>query len=148
MALIVLPAMAAGCRQSQQVLHDGYYTAQSAQYCAEGWKDYLTIYVNDGVIATAEFNAVNSSGLLRSWDQDYMSKIYDRYHVNPNLFPRLYINYLLSVQDPDQIQPAKHGRKTHEIFVLLARQAIESSRLGNLSVAEVHLPQTRFPDDI
>jgi major membrane immunogen (membrane-anchored lipoprotein) len=143
-----LAALAAGCEDQSGAMRDGYYTAEVEDYDADGWKEFLTIYVNDGSIATAEFNAVNKSGMLRTWDQDYVRQIHLRYHVNPNLFPRLYANYLVSVQDPARIQPLARGRRTHGIFIKLAQAAIEGSRTGRQGVMTIPRPKTDHPEDI
>jgi major membrane immunogen (membrane-anchored lipoprotein) len=151
-ALPILAALAlflaAGCDDQSGALKDGYYTAEVADYGAEGWREYLTIYVNDGAISTAEFNAANRSGLLRSWDQDYIHQSYLKYRVNPNLFPRLYASYLVTVQDPGRVQPVSRGRRTHEVFVRLAEAAIGASLDGDASVRSIQRPPTAHPDDI
>jgi major membrane immunogen (membrane-anchored lipoprotein) len=148
LTLLAIIIALAGCQERTNVLVDGYYTAQVAGFGPDGWKEYLTVYVNDGTIATAEFNAFNASGLLRSWDQDYISDIYLKYGVNPNHFPRLYANTLVSVQDPSRIQAVTGGRNTHAILVALAVEVINSSRTGNTAVIEINRPEVIYPDDI
>jgi major membrane immunogen (membrane-anchored lipoprotein) len=151
-ALVALMAaagiLAAGCDDTGPGLKDGYYSARVDESDADGWREFLTIFVNDGTIATAEFNASNRGGMLRSWDQDHVRGVYLRHKVNPNLFPRLYCGYLVSVQDPARVQPVGGGRRSHEIFVALAEAAIKASRLGLTAVADVRRPVTAFPEDI
>jgi major membrane immunogen (membrane-anchored lipoprotein) len=131
-----------------QVLKDGYYTAQLDNFDKDGWREYLTIFVNDGAVATAELNAVNETGMLRSWNQDYVRDIYLKHRINPNHFARLYCGRLVSFQRPQNVLPAFPARKTHEIFIRLAEAALSSSRAGNLEVVEIPRPRTQFPDDI
>ena len=145
---VVVALAAARFDESAHGLNDGYYTAQIKEYDEEGWREYLTIFVNYGAVATAEFNAVNSSGMLRSWDQEYIRKGFLKHKVNPNQFSRLYTGRLVSFQNPGGVLPAYPGRKSHDIFIRLAEAALASSRLGRLEVAEVDRPETRFPDDI
>jgi major membrane immunogen (membrane-anchored lipoprotein) len=114
----------------------------------DGWKDYITIYVNNGVISTAEYNAFNQTGLLRSWDTDYLKSITTKDSFNPNHYPRQYCSFLVAVQNPDRVQTIEGGRKTHEIFVVLAKAAIEISRRGKNEIAQVDLPETSYPDEI
>ena len=77
-----------------------------------------------------------------------MAKIYTSYHVNPNLFPRLYASYLVSVQDPARIQPLARGRRTHEVFIKLAQAAIAGSRAGTQGVMTIPRPESAHPEDI
>jgi major membrane immunogen (membrane-anchored lipoprotein) len=138
-----------GCKSNTDLLNDGYYTAEASDFSQDGWKDYLTIYVNNGFIITAEFNAFNETGLLRSWDTDYLKSIYKPGFQSPNHYPRQYCSYLVAVQDPDRVQTIDGGRKTHEIFVTLAKAALEYSRQGKNSIAAVKLPENpAFPDEI
>ena len=127
---------------------DGYYTAQLSSYDDEGWREYLTIFVNDGKIATAELNATNQSGMLRSWDQEFIHQSHIKYNITPNHFSRLYCGRLVSFQDPAGVLPSLPGRRTHEIFIKLAEAALRASRAGRLEVVEIERPETNFPDDI
>jgi major membrane immunogen (membrane-anchored lipoprotein) len=107
---------------------------------ADGWKDYLTIFINNGLITTAEFNAINENGLLRSWDMDYLSRIHIKGQLNPNHYPRQYCSFLINLQDPGKVRPLEGGRRSHEIFVLLSKAAISYSRLGVNDIALVEIP--------
>jgi major membrane immunogen (membrane-anchored lipoprotein) len=128
------------CQQKTDQLHDGYFTAETKEYDTDGWKEFLTIYVNNGVIATVEFNAYNSSGLLRSWDMDYISAQHKLTGQNPNYFPRFYSSYLIALQDPSRIQAISGGKHVHDIFIALAEAAIEQSRKGDFKTIGVPLP--------
>jgi major membrane immunogen (membrane-anchored lipoprotein) len=121
----------------------------ASEFNKDGWKDYLTVYVKNGTIITAEYNAFNQTGLLRSWDTDYLKSIYKPGLQSPNHYPRQYCSFLVAVQDPDRIQTIDGGRKTHEIFVLLAKSALDYSRQGKNEIAEVTLPEEfAFSDEI
>ncbi|MDR2387805.1 MAG: FMN-binding protein [Deltaproteobacteria bacterium] len=138
-----------GCKSNTNVLKDGYFTAMSSDFNKDGWKDYLTIYVNNGQITTAEYNAFNETGLLRSWDTDYLKSLYKPGFQSPNHYPRQYCSYLVALQDPSRVQTIDGGRKTHQIFVILAQAALDHSRLGANTIAEVELPETfAYPNDI
>ncbi|MDR0355626.1 MAG: FMN-binding protein [Deltaproteobacteria bacterium] len=140
--------VASGCNPQTNELKDGYYTAASMDFNEHGWKEYLTICVNNGHITTAEFNAYNEDGLLRSWDMDYLSLIHGKIQFNPNHYPRQYCSFLVSVQNPDKIQIIEGGRRSHEIFVILARAAIDFSRQGKNDIALIKLPPSAYPDDM
>ncbi|MDR1308844.1 MAG: FMN-binding protein [Deltaproteobacteria bacterium] len=137
-----------GCHSQTDVLGDGFFTAMADGFDDDGWKDFLTIYVNNGSITTAEFNAFNEAGLLRSWDTDYMRTVHRKGGLNPNYYPRKYCSFLVAVQDPSRILPIEGGAKSHEIFLALAKAAIDYSRQRKNEIAEVRLPENGFPDDV
>jgi major membrane immunogen (membrane-anchored lipoprotein) len=147
-SLSCLTLVTPGCESQEGALKDGYYTAAASDFNADGWKDYLTIYVKNGSIVTAEYNAYNATGLLRSWDTDYLKSIRKPGSQSPNHYPRQYCSFLVAVQNPSRVQTIDGGRKTHEIFVALAKAALDYSRLGKNAIAEVSLPETSYPDDI
>jgi major membrane immunogen (membrane-anchored lipoprotein) len=138
----------ASCQIQSSKLYDGYYTAMSADYNEDGWKEYITIYVKSGVIRTIEYNAQNSSGLLRSWDMDYIGIRHQRTGTSPNHYARLYASSLITLQDPDRIQPIIGGRKTHAIFITLAKAAIEQSRKSDVRIVTAPQPAAKYDMDI
>jgi major membrane immunogen (membrane-anchored lipoprotein) len=153
MALLALACLcflfSFGCKSNTNALKDGYFTAMSSEFNKDGWKDYLTIYVNNGLITTAEYNAFNETGLLRSWDTDYLKSLYKPGFQSPNHYPRQYCSYLVALQNPARVQTIDGGRKTHEIFVTLAQAALNHSRQGLNTIAEVKLPEVfAYPNDI
>ena len=70
---VVAAVLLCGCgkRRELTVMQDGTYTAQMTEY-SHGWKEYVTITVNNGEIVTTEYNAENLSGFIKSWDNAYM----------------------------------------------------------------------------
>ncbi|MDL2226432.1 hypothetical protein LJB86_02110 [Deltaproteobacteria bacterium OttesenSCG-928-M10] len=44
-----------GCSSGGPGLRDGYYTAEAAEFDQLGWKEFLTIYVNNNIIVTAGY---------------------------------------------------------------------------------------------
>lgn len=61
-----LCACLAGCG-----FKDGVYTARLADFDSLGYQDYLTVTVADGVITSAEFDALSPEGGKKSEDQTY-----------------------------------------------------------------------------
>ncbi|MDR1165111.1 MAG: FMN-binding protein [Deltaproteobacteria bacterium] len=137
-----------GCAEPVNRLHDGYFTAEAQNYDEEGWKNYLTIYVNNGQITIVEFDAANVSGFRRSWDMDYALEWNSRQGTRPGKYHLSYQNSLLTLQDPAKIQPLPGGRNMHLIFTKLATSAIERAQKGDKSVAFIQLPDKPYPDDI
>jgi major membrane immunogen (membrane-anchored lipoprotein) len=150
MAFMAFMALAAagGCTESQSGLKDGYYSSEAADFDSEGWKDYLTIYVNNGQITIVEFDARNLSGLRRSWDMDRQLAWNSAHGVRPSNYLLSYQEALLTNQDPRKIQPLPGGRNMYEVFTSLAEAAIAQARAGEERVAFVRLPERRHPDEL
>lgn len=147
----VLPGLfllLSGCSEEKNTLTDGYFTAESFYYNEDGWKDYLTIYVNNGHITIVEFDATNRSGFRRSWDMDYMVDWYANHDIRPGKYPLSYQNSLLTLQDPNKVQALPGGRNMHQVFTILANHAIDHSKRGDRSVAFPQLGPKEYPGDI
>jgi major membrane immunogen (membrane-anchored lipoprotein) len=121
-------------------MQDGYYTAQAKHYDADGWKDYVTIYVSGGRIVTVEFNATNSAGFTRSWDMDYQRAVRAKTGMLPSLYLRAYVTDLQSLQNPDRVRPVARAERQHAVFQALAAAAILHAEAGDGSVASVDVP--------
>jgi major membrane immunogen (membrane-anchored lipoprotein) len=143
--LAVLLAFAAASAVSfqsggQKTMRDGYYTAEMEDYY-HGWKEFLTIYVNSGKIVTAEYDAKNASGLIKSWDMDYMrrmNKIDDNY---PNKYTRHYAAELIARQTTDDIDAMSGATESYHLFKVLADAVIEQAMTGDKTVAFVKTPE-------
>ena len=127
------------CQTETTDLKDGYYTAQAASFNRYGWKEFITIYVNNNTIVTAEYNAKNASGFIRSWDMDNMRQRRRAVGTYPNKYARAYTVALLNRQDPAQVQAVAGAEAAHRNFQALAAAAIARARDGNKMVAFVSL---------
>jgi major membrane immunogen (membrane-anchored lipoprotein) len=147
--LIALAMLCTACNQTVQELpesqepselQDGYYMAIAAEYDPFGWKEYVAIYVNNDVIASVEFNAMNSSGFVKSWDMDYMRQMNETDGTYPNEYSRSYVASLLDRQDVEKVDVITGATYSHMAFQLLAQAAIEKAKAGDVEVAFVELP--------
>jgi major membrane immunogen (membrane-anchored lipoprotein) len=145
--LIVLILLIASCAKGGdsagsggQKLADGYYTAEAASYDSHGWKDYITIYVDNSNIVTVEYDAKNSSGFLKSWDMDYMRIMGARLGTYPTVYNREYSAALLRLQKPEGIDAISGATNSYISFKMLAATAISQARANNKNVALVELP--------
>ncbi|MDR1651059.1 MAG: FMN-binding protein [Synergistaceae bacterium] len=127
---------AAGSRK----LRDGYYTAEAAEYI-HGWKEFITIYVNNGRIVTAEYNAKNRSGLIKSWDMDYMRVMNETDGNYPNRYARGYASALIANQSTERIDAMSGATESYRSFMLLADAVITQAKAGDKSVAFVNVPE-------
>jgi major membrane immunogen (membrane-anchored lipoprotein) len=104
------------CSRDSSILHDGYYTAESASFDSFGWKEFVTICVSNGKIVTVEYNAKNSSGFIKSWDMDYMRRMGAVTGTYPNEYSRVYASELLARQTPDPIDAISGATDSHATF--------------------------------
>ncbi|MDR1388897.1 MAG: FMN-binding protein [Treponema sp.] len=123
------------------VMKDGYYTAEALDFDSYGWKEFVSIYVNSGSIVTVEYNAKNSSGFIKSWDSDYlrtMSRVSGTY---PDEYTRSYAEGLLKMQIPDSITAISGATESWSYFKLLANAAMEQAYRGDKQVVFVTFPE-------
>lgn len=130
----------AGCSRAPAELQDGYYTAIAAEFDEHGWKEYLIICVSDKRIVTVEYNAKNASGLIKSWDMQYMRTMNETDGTYPNEYTRAYSDALLSRQDPAQVDMITGATHSHNTFLLLAEAAIAQAKIGDDGIAYVDVP--------
>jgi major membrane immunogen (membrane-anchored lipoprotein) len=121
-------------------LVDGYYTAEAASYDSYGWKEYITIYVDNGNIVTVDYDAKNPSGFPKSWDMDYMRRMGAATGTYPTAFNREYAAALLRLQRPEGIDALTGATYSYTTFKILAATAISQARANNKTVAIVEVP--------
>lgn len=126
--LLVLPLT--GCNQAYEQLQDGYYTAQAQDY-EHGWKEFVTITVKAGVIVSVEYNAVNASGFIKSWDNAYMKLMNSANGTYPNAYTRYYGQQLITAQSPDEVDAITGATTSWNSFKLLAHDVLEQAKQGD-----------------
>jgi major membrane immunogen (membrane-anchored lipoprotein) len=119
---------------------DGYYTAEAASFDSHGWKEYVSLFMTNGRIVSVEYNAKNSSGLIKSWDPEYMRRMNAVSKSYPNQYVRDYTTSLLKWQDPDRIDAVTGATESYHSFKLLAKEAINQAKAGNKQAALVEIP--------
>ncbi|MDR1137675.1 MAG: FMN-binding protein [Synergistaceae bacterium] len=127
--------------EGQKVMRDGYYTAET-ENPYYGWKEFLTIYVNNGKIVSAEYDAKNASGLIKSWDMDYMRHMNESDGNYPNKYTRKYASELLALQTANGIDAMSGATESFHTFKSLAEAAIGQALAGDKKVAYVQIPNT------
>jgi major membrane immunogen (membrane-anchored lipoprotein) len=123
-----------------QKLADGYYTAEAASYDRYGWKDYIIIYIDNNNIVTAEYDAKNASGFLKTWDMDYMRLMGAQSGMYPAVYSREYSAALLRLQGPEGIDVLTGATESYYVFKILAETAISQARANKKNVVLVELP--------
>ena len=141
--MLVLASCSAGggsAGSGGQKLADGYYAAEAASWNRHGWKEYISIYVDNNNIVTVDYNAKNASGFLRSWDMDYMRLMGALTGTYPTAYGREYSAALLRLQGPEGIDALAGATESCDSFKILAATAISRAKAKDKSVALVELP--------
>ena len=121
-------------------MKDGYYTAEMSEF-SRVWKEYVTICVNGGSIASVEYNALNASGFIKAWDMAYMRDMGAVSGMYPNRYTREYARQLMENQSVDGIDTVSGATSSGVYFRLLADGVIRQAMLGDDDVAIVEMPK-------
>lgn len=135
-ALLTVWALTA-CGEDATALKDGYYTAQAAEY-VHGWREYITIMVKGGSIVSVEYNAENSSGFIKSWDNAYMQMMFHAKGTYPNEYTRYYAGQLLEGQGEEAIDALTGATTSYGSFQKLITAVLEQARKGDSSITFVN----------
>lgn len=133
-ALAFFPLCA--CGKDDQTLQDGYYTAQAADP-SYGWREYVTIMVKEGKIVATEYNAINDSGFVKSWDNAYMQNMLPVSGTYPNDYTRYYASQLTGAEGEVEIDALSGATSSHDVFQELVYAVIDQARKGDSSVIQV-----------
>jgi major membrane immunogen (membrane-anchored lipoprotein) len=120
------------CSDDQNVLNDGYYTVMQDGE-EHGWTEYVTIDVKNGKIVTTEFQAINESGLIKSWDLDYMRIMNKTDGTYPNEYVRILTQEFMEKQNAD-VDIVTGATNSSSRFLKLAAAVIEQAKKGDTSV--------------
>lgn len=127
--LLCVVFLAGGCG-SDSKMKDGFYTAEMAE-ASHGWREYLCIMVKNGTIISAEYNAKNDSGYIKSWDNAYMENMLTANGTYPNEYTRNYVAQFLETQDPDAVDAISGASHSASSFRKLAAAVISQAVKGD-----------------
>jgi major membrane immunogen (membrane-anchored lipoprotein) len=138
---LLLISIVAACsgQNSTAKLSNGYFTAEAAEVDSYGWKEYITVFIDNNRIVTVEYNAKNASGFLKSWDMEYMRQMNAVTKNYPTKYTRYYAQALLDRQDPERIDCLTGATDSFGSFKILARAVIDQARAGDKKVARVEV---------
>ncbi|MDR2517767.1 MAG: FMN-binding protein [Spirochaetaceae bacterium] len=134
---LVLFILLFSCTGRGSDLKDGYYSAIAKDWDTYGWKEFITICVNNGVITTVEYNAVNQAGFVKSWDTDYMSLMKSVVGTYPLEYTRVYAGELLRTQGGEEIDAMTGATTSWHTFRQLSAAVLANAGAGGASMAEV-----------
>lgn len=127
--------MMTACQNTDE-MKDGYYTAQAEGY-SHGWKEYITISVKNNKILSAEYNAENESGFIKSWDNAYMKNMKNLQGTYPNSYTRNYAAKLLETQTPESVDIIVGATTSGASFQKLSAAVIEQAKKGDSGTVTV-----------
>lgn len=122
--------------QNKSEFKDGYYTAEDAEF-SHGWKEYVSITVNNGIIVAVEFNAKNASGFIKAWDIAYMEKMQSIEGTYPNQYTRFYGGQLLENQNVDVVDMISGASNSGGNFIKLSKAVLDNAKKGNTDIIVV-----------
>jgi major membrane immunogen (membrane-anchored lipoprotein) len=122
-------------------MYDGYYLAETEMYDSHGWKEYVSVFINNNRIVSVEYNATNQAGLVKSWDMEYMRVMARISGTYPNAYTRYYVTALLETQNPDRIDALTGATDSWVSFKLLSAAVLESARKGDKNIQYVKNPE-------
>lgn len=98
-AACLAAALLAGCGYQ-----DGSYTAEFKHFDSLGYKDYLTVTVQNGAITAAEFDGKNAFGGKKSQDTDYARRMRPLAGTDPAALAEHYAGALLGLERPEDLE--------------------------------------------
>lgn len=130
-----------GC-SSKEAMKDGYYTAEMSDY-SHGWKEYVCILVKNNKIVSVEFNAKDSSGYIKAWDNAYMKNMYSVNGTYPNEYTRYYAAELIEQQNDAGVDALTGASTSGSNFNRLAAAAIEQAKKGKSETVQVEVEEEK-----
>ena len=132
--LLTAMILVSGC--GADTMKDGYYTAEMEEF-SHGWKEYVCIQVKDNTIVSAEFNAKDASGFVKSWDNEYMRNMGLVDGTYPNRYTREYVKQLMEQQKDIEVELLTGATHSGDNFAKLVPAVIEQARKGDSNVVQV-----------
>ncbi len=132
--LVLILFLFSSCGQSK--MKDGFYTAETSNF-EHGWKEYLCIMVKNNTIVYAEFNAKDSSGFIKAWDNAYMERMCVVNGTYPNEYTRNYVSQLIHTQNPTEVDTISGATNSGNNFFKLSAAVIEQAKKGDSSTVIV-----------
>ncbi len=142
LAATVLLLAGCGEKQAPSTMQDGTYTAQMAEY-SHGWREFVTITVKNGVIVTAEYNAENPSGFIKSWDNTYMNNMKTVTGTYPNEYTRYYAAFLKNQKDVPKIDALTGATSSGANFKRLSEAVVNKAKQGDSTIAFVEMEENK-----
>lgn len=118
-----------GCTQQkkQQALVDGTYTAEFKDYDAYGYKDFITVEVENGLVVKVQFDGKNAEGALKTGDEKYQNDMEKTQETAPKRYTADLSNQLLEKGDIAQVDDIAGATWSSECFKALYNALLQAN---------------------
>ena len=123
-------ALLAGCGSAPEK-QDGQYRAEYAQFDEYGWKDYVTVTVEENKVTAVEFDAVNELGEKKSENASYRESMEAITKTYPEKFCAEYGEQYIEKQEAKDLDAIAGATKSHDSLVTLLSALQKPMEEGN-----------------
>ncbi len=118
---LVLSLLLFGCGDSTtvQTFQDGTYYAEYENFDSYGYKDYIEVVVQDGVVTTIVFNGINAEGNLKTEDLTYENDMQVLHETYPRKYTQDLVNQYLAVQNISDVDTVAGATYSSNSFTAL-----------------------------
>lgn len=137
LCVALLTVFFVGCSEEDVVINDGTYRVEYEDFDATGYKDFVEITFEDGLVVSITADAVNSDGALKSQSEqmrDAMSTVNGTY---PEKYYKDLINQYLENPSSDAIDIVAGATTTSNDFVELVKALEQAVREGTTETVVV-----------
>lgn len=136
-ALSLSVALFAGCGAT---LTDGTYRAEFQEYDQYGWKDYIVIEIEDGVVVNIEADAYNEVGELKTSDGEYRTSMESLSGTYPSKYYEDLVNQYLAGGSIDGVDVVAGATLSTDNFKALATALAENMQSGITATVVIPYP--------
>ncbi len=137
LCVALLTVFFVGCSEEDMVINDGTYRVEYEDFDATGYKDFVEITFEDGLVVSITADAVNSDGALKSQSEqmrDAMSTVNGTY---PEKYYKDLINQYLENPSSDAIDIVAGATTPSNDFVELVKALEQAVREGTTETVVV-----------
>lgn len=109
---------------------DGVYRAEYAEFDAYGYKQYLEVTVEGGVVTAMDYDAVTQTGSKKNDDEDYRAAMEVVQGTYPEKFSSDLVNQYLNTQNINEVDAVAGATEASDSFVELFNALEPSMRAG------------------
>lgn len=130
------------CGNTPSKYTDGTYRAEFLNYDDRGYKDFLEIVVQNGVVSDITFDAINSDGQLRTENEEYAKAMEEMQATTPEQYSSDLENQYMAHGNIDEVVAVAGATLSSDNFKLLFT-ALESSLTTGNSQTVIVDPSTK-----
>lgn len=135
-ACMLVLCMLAGCA-TDGTYQNGVYTAEFKEYDTYGYKEFMRVTVENGLVTELVYNGVNEEGGLKTEDADYQSRMSLVNETYPRRYTADLVNQYLDSQDIDAVTTVAGATWSSDSFVALFKALEENMYAGDTTVVLV-----------